>query len=69
MYLYQHKKRKYRASRTVCLPIGGLINADDSNEQDIQRRNGRTSQAFGMMYCLALCCILFYCFAKLYRRE
>ena len=26
--------------------LGGLINADGSNEKDIQRRIGRTSQAF-----------------------
>src|SRR6218665_2769713 len=29
--------------------LGGLINADGSNEKDIQRTVGRTSQAFGMM--------------------
>ena len=29
--------------------LGGLINADGSNEKDIQRRIGRTSQAFGIM--------------------
>ena len=29
--------------------LGGLINADGSNEKDIHRRIGRTSQAFWMM--------------------
>ena len=29
--------------------LGGLINADSSNDKDIQRRIGRASQAFGMM--------------------